>query len=928
MPDRFCVRKWTLVALLAVSAGGAQAEDDPPDPSKEEVFLECAEGWECALVLDNGKTGIWTVDAFNVFPQYGTPEIIGLDDEGRCHVMIGYSGKWTDKEVIHDGAWLGGLSFGDIDPRIEGPELYTGGQKGHLYQVNGYKEGVLDCRLISILPGREIHTIVAEDLDGTKPGRELLVFTRPGGIFSLSPTGEHGRFVTEQILEVDGRVRDAQVLPAPDGAPKEIATVSRNGRLEILRFQDGEPKFETIYEAPMGLGRIEMSERSTIQHVVLYSSHDDGRILRHERAGRRAWTTECIYYGPQGARGIATGVFSTGDQETVVVFGYSGRVEMLTRQASGWKRELIFEDRDKGHWLKAIEVDGRNTTREIVGSGYGGRIFLLKRPPGYGFSEETPSEPVHAPEMKPETEPSEKTGRAKEPAPPKGAAAQPASLRIAVRANPDQLERLTPLSYSGGFQTKTAVYETLVRRADDGSIIPALARTWRFEDQGRALILELDEAAHYHDGTPVTSQSVVWHLRRWVGLPEHSWLGLADRVRSVDIAGASAVRLTLDRPWAALADLCAINPAAVQGPGALDGEGKFVRPIGSGPFRYLGSEGAISRYEEMASERVLEMHSVDSAEEAMELLESGEIDLVYDGWYELVPREVARRYARDIAWQVRAVPGSSVFYLSFGGEVDRETRRAIARAVDRGALIRDVELGYADATSSWAARALTTWPRSRYEGEAPKRMKSDVTLTLIVDEANERRVALAESLRDQLAGVVTLKVAPLSAKDLGNRVRQGDYDIRIERTWGSPYDPELSLRARFLPPPSLPNASSERFFGVDPRLTELVAISQGIVDDAARHQVYRQIQDFLDAEAVIVPLYSPQRLMIARLGVPLPRLGTDLYRADFDVHSGDPECPTLETEHESDSNESIEAVEGHCTPLLLTPGALILKIVV
>jgi hypothetical protein len=64
-------------------------------------------------VLDNHGVGIWTVEAFQVFPQTGTPEIVGLDDLGRVQVCAGYSGKWTPTTVVSDGKWLGGLAHDD-----------------------------------------------------------------------------------------------------------------------------------------------------------------------------------------------------------------------------------------------------------------------------------------------------------------------------------------------------------------------------------------------------------------------------------------------------------------------------------------------------------------------------------------------------------------------------------------------------------------------------------------------------------------------------------------------------------------------------------------------------------------------------------------------------------------------------------------------
>jgi hypothetical protein len=138
----------------------------------------------------------------------------------------------------------------------------------------------------------------------------------------------------------------------------------------------------------MGMGRLALAPASTGAGPVLYATHDDGRILRAARGAGGAWRTEVIYHGPLGPRGVVAGPFDEDPAvETVAVFGYSGKVELLTRGPEGWRAETIFEDRDKGHWLAVAELDGRNGTREILTSGYSGRIVLLSRPPGYGRAE-------------------------------------------------------------------------------------------------------------------------------------------------------------------------------------------------------------------------------------------------------------------------------------------------------------------------------------------------------------------------------------------------------------------------------------------------------------------------------------------------------------------------------------------------------------
>ncbi len=84
---------------------------------------------------------------------------------------------------------------------------------------------------------------------------------------------------------------------------------------------------------------------------------------------------------------VAAGRFDADPQaETVAVFGYGGRVQLLTRRPGmAWEARTLFEDIDRGHWLAAAELDGRNGTDELLCTGYSGRIVLLARPPGYAL---------------------------------------------------------------------------------------------------------------------------------------------------------------------------------------------------------------------------------------------------------------------------------------------------------------------------------------------------------------------------------------------------------------------------------------------------------------------------------------------------------------------------------------------------------------
>jgi hypothetical protein len=373
-----------LIALGACRSAVTADEPDPvADPSATQVVLGTRAGWRADLVLDLAGTGIWTVRSTQVFEEYGCPEIVGLDDLGRCHVLWSYSGKWTPATTVADGTWLGGLAQGDVDPRVPGRELYVGAKAGNVYEIVAHPRAHLDNRLVVNLENREVHTLLCADVLAAHPGQELLAFTSPGALYVLAPRadGLDGFEVLERH-EPWGRVRDALLWTEAGGVPV-IATAGRDGAIELLRWGASGPIHETVRRLPMGCGRL---TRSVTAEGVLYSAADDGTVWRHECRSDGSWNTDRIYVGHPGPRGLAAGRFTAdGSAETLVVFGYGKRVELLTRNDAGWTCETIFEDRDMGHWIAAAEVDGRNATDEIVLAGYGGRIVLLSREPGTGL---------------------------------------------------------------------------------------------------------------------------------------------------------------------------------------------------------------------------------------------------------------------------------------------------------------------------------------------------------------------------------------------------------------------------------------------------------------------------------------------------------------------------------------------------------------
>lgn len=470
--------------------------------------------------------------------------------------------------------------------------------------------------------------------------------------------------------------------------------------------------------------------------------------------------------------------------------------------------------------------------------------------------------------------------------------------RVAIVSGSQAIRELTTTSYRGGFEAKTAVYETLVKRDDAGRISPGLASSWSYSDGGRTLRLELRPGARFHDGSSVDARSVRLHMQRWIGLPEHDWLLASRAIRAVEEDGDGAVVLRIDPPCDVLPDLCAVNPAAITAPGTRDFEGEFATPIGSGPWAWEGvrEDGRVirvvrwnERENKRSTARVIDLvrYEQPDCRILVQDLLAGTIDAIVESWYVKIPRDLVTELVADPTLRFVEGPGSSTVYLYFrldtGPCADVRVRRAIADAIVREELIDRTEDGHADPTHTWAPPGCADWPASRAESTDGVRPAVDAPVRLLArgDSNGSDQLDLARAIAEQCASAgIDVRVVEARGAAYGEAVRGGLFDVRIETTWGMPYDPDLSLRARFLDPLTYPSATTPPVHGREPRTAELVRDLAVATDQAARVRARDAVQAHLDEQAIVVPLFVPRRIAVVRRGIGGTPLDRDLYRLD------------------------------------------------
>ncbi|HEX7061208.1 MAG TPA: ABC transporter substrate-binding protein [Woeseiaceae bacterium] len=276
------------------------------------------------------------------------------------------------------------------------------------------------------------------------------------------------------------------------------------------------------------------------------------------------------------------------------------------------------------------------------------------------------------------------------------------------------------------------VVEALVGYAEDLSIVPVVAESFRLGDDRKTWVFRLREGLRFHNGAPVTSREVKWSFERYLDPRTHwkctSWFtGSADDedgkpsiITAIETPDPLTVVFRLAEPSTLFLDRLANVQcvSAILHPDSVDEHGNWLAPIGTGPYRlgtwkrgqyielerfegYRPREGKVDGLagRKLAlAERVRFIVSPDAAATRAALL-GHQIDLFHN-----LPMNAIAGF--EDAPGVRVLPSPtlswSVLLIQTRDPLlsDPRIRRAIAYAVDREQVAAFNTFGYASVNSS------------------------------------------------------------------------------------------------------------------------------------------------------------------------------------------------------------------------------------
>lgn len=469
------------------------------------------------------------------------------------------------------------------------------------------------------------------------------------------------------------------------------------------------------------------------------------------------------------------------------------------------------------------------------------------------------------------------------------------TLVIALQSSPSNLDSRVGNDNASG-RIFDLIYSGLVKVTPNNDYAPDIAKSWETPDD-RTIIFHLNPAARFQNGQKVTSKDVKFTYDSLMApkfvTSKRSGYSAVDHIEAPD---PETVIFRLKEPNGGIFDNLTLGIL----PAGADTKYYRNKPIGAGPYKvvdYLmddrveleafdGWVGGAPKVKKIsvriipdATTRVLEMRR-------------GTINLETNA----IPFENVAEFEKSGKFTVVKKPGSVYQYLAFNLHdpilAKKEVRQAIAAAIDREKIARDVQRGYAVPTETmfgqghWAraenlpahpfnlAKAKQLLDHAGYrdpDGDGPQTRFTLNFKTTTDAEANLRAQVIQQMLKQ--VGI-NVQIQSNETGTFFEDIGKGNFQMYSLSRNGI-QDPDFYYVLFYSK--NIPPEGQNRGYYQNPRVDELIMEGRATFDRAKRKEIYGEVQRILADELPYLSLYHQINVAVMRKNVK----GYVMYPAGF-----------------------------------------------
>lgn len=339
------------------------------------------------------------------------------------------------------------------------------------------------------------------------------------------------------------------------------------------------------------------------------------------------------------------------------------------------------------------------------------------------------------------------------------------------------------------------VFEGLTRFAPDGTVIPALAKSWEISEDGLTYTFALVEGATFHDGTTFDAEDVKFSLERINAEGSlNAQKQLYADIAAVEVVDPATVKVTLSKPNGDFIYNLAWGDAVMVAPESA--ATNTTKPVGTGPFvfanRIEGDSIMLGKNESywgtpIALEGATFRFIADPTA-AFGAMQAGDVD----AFPNFPAAETIAQFENDPRFKVvvGSTQGETILAMNNGRIEDVKVRQAIAHALNREDIINGAMSGFGIPIGTFFppgdANYVDLTAQSSFDPEKSKALLaeagvSDLTLSLKLPPVEGYARRGGEIIAQQLAAVgIKTETTNLEwAQWLDEVFKQKNYDLTI-----------------------------------------------------------------------------------------------------------------------------------------------------
>lgn len=453
-----------------------------------------------------------------------------------------------------------------------------------------------------------------------------------------------------------------------------------------------------------------------------------------------------------------------------------------------------------------------------------------------------------------------------------------------VISYPAEVDKMDTVYNQNDMLNYELIYEPLVRYGEGGTYEPGLAEKWDISEDGLEYIFYLKQGVKFSDGSDFNADNVLFNVKHWEGQAATANMNAYMNLENAEKIDDYTVKFTFSKSYYPyLTEFSYSRPLRFLAEAALDVDGNFVKPIGTGPWMIESYDDTTTTLvpnpyyygEAPKADKLVSTYIADSESRIM-ALQSGEIDITYCS----ISSESLPVIEADENLAVYEVEGTTGVMMTFNYEnellQDVNVRKAFNYAINKEEIVNALYDGKGTPATGMFPTSVAYVTEENNKGYTYNVEKAKECLAkagysdsdgdgildkdgkalafdLVITDKNKSLAEYLQSMFRELGISMEIRQVdtPTYSDIIGNT---RDFDLCIRSTYADAWNPVGTFTYEFYNTDSKPAIWSSKEFD------RLFAEALATTTDEDRQEKYDAIYNYMYEEAVVAPIYYPKML--------------------------------------------------------------------